>query len=57
MIPLEMAMLVGSMLNSALAYMSMHHLDEARKAIEYLIGHYWKSPETIFRKAQVKTKT
>jgi hypothetical protein len=50
-IHLESAMLVGSIMNSALAYMSMHHLEEARKAIDYVIANYLKSPETLFRKA------
>jgi hypothetical protein len=44
-------MLVGSMLNSALAYMSMHHFEEAGKCIEYMIEHYWKDPELYFRRA------
>lgn len=46
-------MIVSCLVNAALAYMSMHHLDEARRVVEYLIGHYWKSPETLFRRAQV----
>lgn len=44
-------MLVGSLINSALAYMSMHHFDEASKAVDFIINNYWKDPELYFRKA------
>jgi hypothetical protein len=49
----KMAMLVGCLLNSALAYMSMHHFDEAHKCVEYMIEHYWKDPQLYFRRAQL----
>ncbi len=37
-----------------LAYMSMHHFEEANKVIEFLINNdYFKDPEIYFRQAQV----
>ena len=48
-----MSMIVSSLVNAALSYMSMHHFEEARRVLDYLIAHYWKSPETLFRQAQV----
>jgi hypothetical protein len=48
---LELAMLVGCMVNSALAYMSMHHFEEASKCVQYIIENYWKDPELYFRRA------
>lgn len=44
-------MIVGTLVNSTLSYMSMHHFDEANKAVDYTIEHYWKDPELYFRKA------
>jgi hypothetical protein len=44
-------MIVGSLINSALSYMSMHHFKEAKRAVNYTLENYWKDPEVYFRKA------
>ncbi len=47
-----MAMLVGCLINCMLAYMSMHHFEEANKVVEFLLKHdYYKEPELYFRQA------
>lgn len=48
---LELSMIVGCLMNAMLAYMSMHHFEEARKIVNFLEHRYWKDPELYFRKA------
>ena len=49
---LEMAMIVGCMINCMLAYMSMNHFQEADKVVQFLISNsYYNDPEIYFRKA------
>lgn len=48
----EMAMIVGCMVNCMLAYMSMNHFQEADKVAQFLIANsYYNDPEIHFRKA------
>ena len=51
---LELSMIIGTLLNSTLSYMSMHHFEEALKTVNFIIDkNYWRDPEIYFRKAQV----
>ncbi len=45
------ALVVGTLVNSMLAYMSLFHFDEAKKCADLIIDTYWNDPEIIFRKA------
>jgi hypothetical protein len=52
---LEISMIVGSLINCMLSYLSMHHFEEATKVVNFLLdNNYWNDPELYFRKAQVK---
>ena len=45
-------MIVGCLVNSLLCYLSMHHFEEARRVINFLIdNNYWRDPELYFRSA------
>lgn len=47
-------MILGALFNSMLAYMSMHHFDEAAKIVGVILSRgFWKDPELFFRKAQI----
>ena len=46
-------MLVTTLLNATLAYMSVFHFDEALKCTNFLLNEIVEDPEIYFRKAQV----
>jgi hypothetical protein len=44
-------MIVGTLVNCMLAYMSMFHFGEALKCANFIIEQYTKDAEIYFRKA------
>ena len=44
-------MIIGTLMNSMLTYMSVFHFDEANKCIDFILDQYTKDPEVYFRKA------
>ena len=46
-------MIVGTLVNSMLAYMSVFHFQEAMKCVDFLLDQYLKDAEIYFRKAQI----
>lgn len=46
-------MMVGTLVNSMLAYMSLFHFEEAMKCADLILDSYLQVPEIYFRKAQV----
>lgn len=48
---LDKAMLFSTLLNSALAYMSVFHFDEASKCIDFILNEVYEDSEIFFRKA------
>jgi hypothetical protein len=44
-------MLVGTLVNSMLAYMSVYHFEEALKCANFIIKNYVQNAEIYFRKA------
>ena len=46
-------MIVGTLINSALSYMSVFHFQEAMKCVDFILDQYLKDPEIYFRKAQI----
>ena len=44
-------MVVGTVSNSMLAYMSVFHFEEAEKCIEFILEHSIQTPFLYFRKA------
>ena len=54
LIPIEMSMIVSTLHNAMLAYMSVFHFDEALKCVDLILDNYHQDSEFYFRKAQVK---
>lgn len=50
---IDQAMVVGTLVNSMMAYSSVFHFEEAMKCADLILDHYLKDPEIYFRKAQV----
>ena len=46
-------MIIGLMMNSMFAYMSVFHFEEALKCANFLLEEVFEDPEIYFRKAQV----
>ena len=46
-------MIVGTMVNSMMAYMSLFHFEEAEKCINFVLESYMQQPDLYYRKAQV----
>lgn len=46
-IGIDEQMVVGAILNSMFAYMSLFHFDEARKCVDYIIDNYSQENPTI----------
>lgn len=46
-------MLVGTLINTALAYMSVFHFDEALKCVDFILNEVFEDADIYFRKAQV----
>lgn len=44
-------MIVGTLVNSMLAYMSMFHFEEAMKCADLILDSYLQDPEIYYRKA------
>jgi hypothetical protein len=44
-------MIIGTMLNSMLAYMSIYHFEEALKCADFLLDEVYEDPEIYYRKA------
>jgi len=44
-------MIVGTLVNSMLAYMSLFHFEEAMKCADLILENYIKDPEIYFRKS------
>lgn len=49
---IDMNMIIGTLVNSMLAYMSLYHFEEAEKCADFILDHYLKDPEIYYRKAQ-----
>ena len=50
---IDQSMIVGTLVNSMLAYMSLFHFEEAMKCADLILDNYIKDPEIYFRKSQV----
>lgn len=48
---LDESMIVGTLVNSMLAYMSLFHFEEALKCADFILDHHIKDPEIYYRKA------
>jgi len=46
-------MIIGTLINAMLSYMSLFHFEEAMKCADLILDSYLKDPEIYFRKAQV----
>jgi hypothetical protein len=51
LILIEMSMIVSTLHNAMLAYMSVFHFDEALKCADLILENYHKDTEFYFRKA------
>jgi hypothetical protein len=48
---IDQNMIVGTLVNSMLSYMSVFHFEEAMKCADFILDQYLKDPEIYYRKA------
>jgi hypothetical protein len=49
--PIELSMIVSTLNNAMLSYMSVFHFDQALKCADFILDTYHKDAEFFFRKA------